>query len=61
MWLLAYARWLGAPEPAQVSEDEVEDPNARFYAMQLRGASNTKAKHELGFRPRRREWFGDTK
>jgi nucleoside-diphosphate-sugar epimerase len=61
VWLSAYARWLGAPEPAQVSADEVEDPDARFYAMQLRGASNTKAKHELEFRPRRCEWLGDTK
>ena len=61
VWLPAYARWLGAPEPAQVSADEVEDPDARFYAMQLRGASNTKAKHELEFRPRRHEWLGDAK
>ncbi len=57
----AYARSLGAPAPAQVSADEVEDPDARFYAMQLRGASNAKVKHELGLRPRRREWLGDTK
>ena len=61
VWLPAYARWLGAPSPAQVSADEVEDPDARFYAMQLRGASNAKAKHELEFRPRRREWLGDPK
>ena len=61
VWLPAYARWLGAPTPAQVSADEVEDPDARFYAMQLRGASNAKVKHALGLRPRRREWLGDTK
>jgi hypothetical protein len=56
VWLPAYARWLGAPAPALVSADEVEDPDARFYAMQLRGASNAKIKHKLGLRPRRREW-----
>jgi nucleoside-diphosphate-sugar epimerase len=61
VWLPAYARWLGAPSPAQVSTDEVEDPDARFYAMQLRGASNAKARHELEFRPRRREWLEDPK
>jgi len=63
VWLPAYARWLGAPAPApaQVSADEVEDPDARFYAMQLRGASNARVKRELGLRPRRREWLGDTK
>src|SRR5262249_47379451 len=61
VWLPAYAHWLGAPEPAQLSEDQVGDPDARFYAMQLRGASNTKAKHELEFRPRRRGWLGNTK
>jgi nucleoside-diphosphate-sugar epimerase len=61
VWLPAYARWLGAPAPAQVSADEVEDPDARFYAMQLRGVSNARVKQELGLRPRRREWLGDTK
>jgi 2-alkyl-3-oxoalkanoate reductase len=61
VWLPTYARWLGAPAPARVSADEIEDPNARFYAMQLRGVSNAKVKHELGLRPRRREWLGDTK
>jgi nucleoside-diphosphate-sugar epimerase len=61
VWLPAYARWLKAPEPPQVSADEVEDADARFYAMQLRGASNAKAKRELEFQPRRRQWLGDTK
>ncbi|HYL78187.1 MAG TPA: hypothetical protein VEU96_28490 [Bryobacteraceae bacterium] len=61
MWLPAYARWLGAPAPAQSSADETEDPDARFYGMQLREASNAKAKHELGFQPRRREWLGAMK
>ena len=61
VWLPAYARWLGAPAPAQVSADEVEDADTRFYAMQLRGASNAKLKHELGLQPRRREWLGETK
>lgn len=60
VWLPGYARWLGAPAPAQISADEVENPDARFYAMQLRGASNARLKHELGLRPRRREWLGAT-
>jgi nucleoside-diphosphate-sugar epimerase len=59
VWLPAYARWLGAPSPAQVLADEVEDLDASFYAMQLRGASNAKAKHEFEFRPRRCEWLED--
>ena len=43
VWLSAYARWLGAPEPAQVSADEVEDPDARTL---LRDATTWSLEHQ---------------
>ena len=33
-------------------------PDTVYYATQLRGAANGKAKRELHFRPRRLEWLG---
>ncbi|HEY9659806.1 MAG TPA: NAD(P)-dependent oxidoreductase [Allocoleopsis sp.] len=59
-WLPAYARWLGAKPPLQVSvEDTLQAQGADlvYYATQLRGASNAKAKRELGFQPRSLEWL----
>src|SRR5262249_5137219 len=35
-------------------------PDFVYYATQLRGASNAKAKRELGFAPRRLEWLHRT-
>lgn len=60
VWLPAFARYLGAPAPASVSEDEAvsaHGPDAAYYAMSLRVASNAKAKRELDFAPRRLEWL----
>jgi len=60
VWLPAYARWLGAEPPLQVSIEETlqtQDADAVYYATQLRGASNVKAKRELGFQPRPLEWL----
>jgi 2-alkyl-3-oxoalkanoate reductase len=60
VWLPAFARYLGAPAPPCVSEDEAvkaDGPDAAYYAMRLRGASNAKAKRELDFAPRRLEWL----
>ena len=60
VWLTAFARYCGAPEPPQVSEQqalEAAGPDAVYYATRLRGASNGKAKRELGFRPRPLEWL----
>lgn len=61
-WLPAFARWLGAPRPPQLSEEEAlmaGAADALYYGAQMRGASNAKAKRELGFRPRPLEWIAD--
>ena len=60
VWLPAFARFLGAPEPPRMSEAEViaiawED--AVYYATRLSGASNAKAKRVLEWKPRRLEWL----
>jgi nucleoside-diphosphate-sugar epimerase len=61
-WLPAFARSCGAPEPPHVSEQqafETAGADAVYYATRLRGASNAKAKRELGFCPRPLQWFAD--
>jgi nucleoside-diphosphate-sugar epimerase len=60
VWLPAFAAAVRAPEPARISEEEalqIAGLDSVYYATQLRGASNTKAKRELGFVPRRLEWL----
>ena len=62
-WLTAFARYRGALAPPHLSERqalESSGPDAVYYATQLRGASNAKAKRELGFRPRPLQWLVDT-
>ena len=52
VWLAAFARAAGAPSPPRVSEEEAlrtSGPDAVYYATRLRGASNEKARRELGF------------
>lgn len=64
VWLPAFARFLGAPPPPHISEEQAlreDGPDALYYAMQLRGASNERAKQKLGFAPRRLEWLAATK
>jgi nucleoside-diphosphate-sugar epimerase len=62
-WLPAFARWLNAPPPPQVSvgdalkRDGGED--AVYYGTQMRGVSNAKAKSDLNFQPRPLEWIVD--
>jgi nucleoside-diphosphate-sugar epimerase len=59
-WLPAFAAWLNAPPPPQVSAEEAlaaAGADAVFYGTQLRGASNAKAKRELQFQPRPLEWI----
>jgi len=54
LWLTAFARFAGAPEPPRVSEEQALrefGPDAVHYATRLRGASNEKSRHELAFRP----------
>jgi nucleoside-diphosphate-sugar epimerase len=60
VWLPAFARFVGAPPPPQIPEDQAratvgEEPI--YYQTRLRGASNKKAKQLLNFRPRRLEWL----
>jgi nucleoside-diphosphate-sugar epimerase len=58
-WLPAFARWLGAPAPPHISEEEAlhaAGQDSVYYATRLRGASNARAKGQLRFAPRRLEW-----
>ena len=60
VWLPAFARAARASEPPQVTEQQALltlGPDAVYYAMGLRGASNEKAKRALNFRPRPLEWL----
>lgn len=62
-WLPAFAQWLNAPPPSQVSIEDAlktDGADAVYYGTQMRGASNAKARRELGFRPRPLEWITDT-
>ena len=62
VWLTAFARYCGALEPPHVSEQQAlqaAGPDAVYYATRLRGASNAKAKRELGFRPRPLQWLAN--
>jgi nucleoside-diphosphate-sugar epimerase len=63
-WLPAFAQWLKAPPPPQISvEDALKrdgGADAVYYGTQMRGASNAKAKRELNFQPRPLEWIVDT-
>jgi 2-alkyl-3-oxoalkanoate reductase len=63
VWLPAFARAAGAPEPPRVTEQEAlatVGADAVYYATRLRGASNEKAKRALHFRPRPLEWLSST-
>ncbi|MBW4565603.1 MAG: NAD(P)-dependent oxidoreductase [Mojavia pulchra JT2-VF2] len=63
-WLPAFARSLNAPPPPRVSvEDALKMEGGAdivYYQIQMRGASNAKAKRELNFQPRPLEWVVDT-
>ena len=62
-WLSAYAQWLNAPPPPHVSVEDalrMSGADAVYYGTQMRGASNAKAKRELGFQPRSLEWLVNT-
>ena len=58
-WIPAYAEALGAKRPRRVPVflvRMVAGRYAAFLATELRGASNERAKRELGFAPRRPSW-----
>jgi nucleoside-diphosphate-sugar epimerase len=60
VWLPAFAAAVGAPDPPRITEQEalqIAGPDSVYYATQLRGASNARAKSEMGFAPRRLEWL----
>ena len=62
-WLPAFAHWLKAPPPPQISVEEAlqaSGPDAVYYGTRMRGVSNAKAKRDLDFQPRRLEWLGGT-
>ncbi|HXQ69180.1 MAG TPA: NAD(P)-dependent oxidoreductase [Pyrinomonadaceae bacterium] len=63
-WLPAFAKWLSAPAPPQVSvEDALKESGGAdsvYYGVQMRGASNAKAKRELNFQPRPLEWLAES-
>ncbi|MGC2407319.1 MAG: NAD(P)-dependent oxidoreductase [Candidatus Cybelea sp.] len=59
-WLPAFARFLGAPVPREITEAEAlrtAGADSIYFATQLRGASNARAKRKLGFKPRPLEWL----
>jgi nucleoside-diphosphate-sugar epimerase len=59
-WLPAFARWVGAPPPPRVTEQEGRErggEDAVYYGTRLRGAANGKAKKALNFAPRRLQWL----
>ncbi|HEY1246575.1 MAG TPA: NAD(P)-dependent oxidoreductase [Hyphomicrobiaceae bacterium] len=61
VWLPAFARFVGAPPPPRITEEEARaaaGEDAVYYGTRLRGASNQKAKKTFGFQPRRLEWLG---
>jgi len=63
IWLPAFARFLGAPAPPEITEAEAlrtAGEDSVYYATRLRGASNGRAKHKLGFAPRKLEWLSRT-
>ena len=63
VWLPAFAAAVEAPEPPRITEQEAlqsAGPDFVYYATQLRGASNVKAKTEMGFAPRPLEWLHRT-
>lgn len=60
-WVPYIAEILGAPPPATASAESAEPDTghqAVYYGTQLRGASNAKARRELGFSPLFPDWRG---
>jgi 2-alkyl-3-oxoalkanoate reductase len=55
-WLPAFAGFVGGQPPPHVAAGPDTDPDGRFYAEQLRGADNARARAVLGFAPRPLPW-----
>lgn len=61
-WLPLFARWVGAPAPPRVTEQEARargGEDAVYYGTKLRGSANGKARKALSFAPRRLQWLDD--
>jgi nucleoside-diphosphate-sugar epimerase len=59
-WLPSFARWVGAPPPPQVTEQQGRQrggEDAVYYDTKFRGSTNAKAKKTLNFAPRRLQWL----
>ena len=62
VWLPRFASFVGAPPPPFTTEDQMlqtAGKDAVYYQTKLCGASNAKAKRELHFAPRQREWLNE--
>jgi 2-alkyl-3-oxoalkanoate reductase len=60
-WLPAFAGWVDAPQPLRVSAEDAlraAGEEAVYYHTRLTGASNRRAKAQLGFSPRPLLWKG---
>jgi 2-alkyl-3-oxoalkanoate reductase len=61
IWLPAFARFVGAPPPPRVTEEQAwasVGEDAVYYGTKLCGASNQRAKKTFGFEPRLRRVLG---
>jgi 2-alkyl-3-oxoalkanoate reductase len=59
-WLPEFARWVNAPAPPRVTEEQAlgaAGVEAAYYGTRLHGASNEKARRVLNFHPRKLEWL----
>jgi 2-alkyl-3-oxoalkanoate reductase len=59
-WLPAFARWVGAPPPPKLTEQEAREvagEDAVYYGTKLSGASNDKTKKMFNCTPRRLQWL----
>jgi nucleoside-diphosphate-sugar epimerase len=57
--LPAFARWVGAPAPQRIDEEEAMNAagaEAVYFHTRLTGAGNRRAKAQLGFTPRPLAW-----
>jgi 2-alkyl-3-oxoalkanoate reductase len=60
LWLPRFASFVGAPAPPRITSEQAlqtAGEDAVYYQTKLSGASNAKAKRELGFAPRRLEFI----
>ena len=63
IWLPDFAKFIGAPPPPVITAEQAwqsAGEDAVYYQTRLNAASNVKAKRDLGFAPRKREWLNGT-